>query len=439
MTAAEAATAHKLARIVGSAIRAAGNPDDPGHAFASALLDDLLQQAGKPSAPPTTGLAFDDDGNLNSGIVDATLPPEEQVKQLVHRLQEQGLSTEEALSLALDSIPLPEAGPALDPPTPGAEDWTAEDLQHRVDEVERLLLDDLAAQQAREDSLLGPEDLLAETAGGRAGTPIRPVLNGRFDTALNALADVAGLLEPLSGLQGDLVRLRAAQAEQQIDTMRQAMHRAGVANVPDYVPAWDANGNLVRDYGATVERLQESYNQHLQDVRLRETWGDNWKAVRLGNTRMTVPEFEARVLSVQQTAANEAYERGKQLLATGQLALKNGDYALTLGAYIDEQVRVELRSFARSQGLPDSGASNVFAVNRQVRGSGMVGIPDLRLGTNLMSDVTLAHKDGLTDQLRRWNVIRPNDTLIIRPSQLGGSYVVPRSTIRPIVAPGRGS
>lgn len=154
---------------------------------------------------------------------------------------------------------------------------------------------------------------------------------------------------------------------------------------------------------------------------------------------MTVPEFEAKVLAVQQQAANEAYDRGKQLIASGQLALKNGDYALTLGSYVDSQVRNQLRRFGAANGLPDSAASNVFAVNRQLRGNGMVGIPDLRLGGNLLSDVTLGHKDGFTDQLRRWNEIRPNDTLIIRPDQLGGSYVVPRQTIRPLVPPGRGS
>jgi hypothetical protein len=100
MTAAEAATAHKLARIVGSAIRAAGNPDDPGHAFASAFLGDLLEQTGKPSAPPTTGPAFDDDGYLNSGIVDPAASPEEQRAQLAAYLERQGFDAEQAQQTA---------------------------------------------------------------------------------------------------------------------------------------------------------------------------------------------------------------------------------------------------------------------------------------------------------------------------------------------------
>ena len=99
MTAAEAAVARTFARVVGSAIRAAGSPDDPAHAFASAFLDDLLAQTAKPSTPPATGLAFDDDGNLNAGIVDPNAPPEQQRAQLQAHLERQGLGAEHARAL----------------------------------------------------------------------------------------------------------------------------------------------------------------------------------------------------------------------------------------------------------------------------------------------------------------------------------------------------
>ena len=143
-------------------------------------------------------------------------------------------------------------------------------------------------------------------------------------------------------------------------------------------------------------------------------------------------------MQVQQRAANDAFERGEVLIATGQLSLKSGDYMLTLGTYVDSQVRLDLRDFGAVEGIVDSRASNLFAVNRYIRGAGLVGIPDLRLGSGLFSDVTLSPKDGLTDQLRCWNVITPNDTIIIRPDQLGGAYVVPRSTIRPLLPPRKG-
>jgi hypothetical protein len=175
-----------------------------------------------------------------------------------------------------------------------------------------------------------------------------------------------------------------------------------------------------------------------KNQRYTQTWGADWQNVRIGRNAMTVQQFEQQVLRVQQQAANDAYDRGKVLIATGQLTLRNNDYALTLGAYVDDRVRRDLRAWGVGQGIPDSSASNVFAVNRQIRGQGLVGIPDLRLGSNLLSDVTLSPKNSTTEQLQRWNQIRPNDTLIIRPDQLGGSYVVPRNTIPAPRVPGRG-
>lgn len=105
MTAAEAATARTFARVVGSAIRAAGNPDDPASAFASSFLNDLIQQAGPaPATTPTDRLAFDDEGNLMPGIVDPDATPAEQQAQLAAHLQAQGLDAGLANALATESI-----------------------------------------------------------------------------------------------------------------------------------------------------------------------------------------------------------------------------------------------------------------------------------------------------------------------------------------------
>jgi hypothetical protein len=93
MTPAEAAVARNFARIVGSAIRAAGNPDDPAHAFASSFVNDLLEQAVPPPPAAVTRLAFDDDGHLNPGIVDPNASFGEQMAQLRAQLQAQGLPT----------------------------------------------------------------------------------------------------------------------------------------------------------------------------------------------------------------------------------------------------------------------------------------------------------------------------------------------------------
>jgi hypothetical protein len=520
MTALEDAAAKQFVRVLGSAIRAAANPDDPQYAFASAYLDSVLQQVGtpaapaafdddgnlmpnivdwrlppdeqqsalrnylegqgfdvtqaaqmaddyfasggtvpvvvtpppaaaapvpapvdEPSAPPAPVAAtpaFDDEGNLMPGAVDTSLPPDQQAAQLQAQLRAQGLSAEEAALLAYQAV-WPEPQQSLQPPSAESQTWTPEELQPRIDEVERRLQAELQAQQAREDSLLDGDDLSTDAGGpGNTAPPIRPVLNRGFDATLNAASDLAGLLGPLQALQGDLATLQSLQAEARLSEMRQAMRNAGMSNVSDgYVPSWDANGNLVRDYRATADQLSRDYEGFVRDQRLRANWGDNYQSLRIGNSQMTVQEFETRTLQLQQTAANEAYERGVRAIAAGQLPLTNGNYVLTLANYVDQQSRLDLRRFGVAEGIPDSNASNIFAVNRYIRGSNMIGIPDLRIGAGLLSDVSLARKDGYTDQLRRWNVILPNDTLIIRPDQLGGSYVVPRGSIRPL-APRRG-
>jgi hypothetical protein len=436
MGAGEAIAARTFSKVVGSAIRAAGNPDDPQYAFASAFLDDLVREAGEPT--PVTRTAFDDDGNLMPGIVDPNATPAQQQAQLAAHLERQGFSADEALAMAGDALPL--GTTALLPPSAESRTWTNEELRARLDEVDRRLALDLAAQEERDASLLSPEDLMEPTGGpGGSRAPLQPVLNGRFDAALNAAADVLGLGQPLTELQGALAQLQTAQVEARIDGMRNAMRSAGVDVAPDYEVAWDANGRIVRDYGATIDKLQRAYDDFLTDRRYTESFGADWRNVRIGRSALTVPEFEARTLQIQQKAADDAFQRGRELIATGQLALKNNDYALTLGGYVDEQVRLTLRRYGTTEGLPDSGASNLYAVNRQLRSGGMIGVPDLRIGNNLFSDTTLARKDGTTDQLRRWNEMRPNDTLIIRPSQIGGSYVVPRSTIKPLTPPGKGS
>ena len=102
MGAAEAAAARTLARVVGSAIRAAGNPADPGYGFANAFLGDVIQQVGMPG--PVTQTAFDDDGNLMPGIIDPGATPAEQQAQLAAHLERQGLDAGSATALAQNTI-----------------------------------------------------------------------------------------------------------------------------------------------------------------------------------------------------------------------------------------------------------------------------------------------------------------------------------------------
>jgi A nuclease family of the HNH/ENDO VII superfamily with conserved AHH len=102
MTGAEAVAARTFARVVGSAIRTAASPGDPGQAFASAFLDDVFKQID--TGTPVTQTAFDDEGRLNLGIVDPNASPEQQAQQLAAQLQRQGIPPAQANLMAQQAL-----------------------------------------------------------------------------------------------------------------------------------------------------------------------------------------------------------------------------------------------------------------------------------------------------------------------------------------------
>jgi hypothetical protein len=308
-----------------------------------------------------------------------------------------------------------------------------------ADEVKRRVMLDILGEQARDDSLIAP-DMLLTGGPARGAARYRPgsfemVKNNNWDNAMNLAADPFGLLGEVPGIIDELGRMSQAQAKSQVDAMREAMIKAGVKNVPDGYDSYIGSSGSGIDFKATLERLGNVYEGHIRDQRLRETWGDDYESIRVGKSNMTVLEFEKKVLDVHLQATDRAYEKGVDLIASGELAVKDGQYARTLGSFIDDQVRLRLRDMAKAEGINDSSTSNIWAINRRIKNDVVdgYGIPDGRIGFNIFHDTTLARKDGYTPQLSKWNEIRPGNFLIIRPTELGGPYVVPRQSIQPYV------
>lgn len=139
------------------------------------------------------------------------------------------------------------------------------------------------------------------------------------------------------------------------------------------------------------------------------------------------------MLDVHLQATDRAYEKGAELIASGELQIKDGQRLRTLGTFVDDQVRLRLRDMAKAEGINDGPMSNVWAINRRIKSASVAeyGISDGRIGFNIFHDTTLARKDAYTPQLSKWNAIRPGNFLIIRPTELGGPYVIPRQSIQP--------
>jgi hypothetical protein len=88
-------------------------------------------------------------------------------------------------------------------------------------------------------------------------------------------------------------------------------------------------------------------------------------------------------------------------------------------------VRDALRDFAKVEGMPDDGPSNLMAVNRrlQLGDTGKYGVPDNRLRHKFVLETSLTMKGWHTPQIRAWNNDGPS--LIVRPTKLGGAYALP--------------
>ena len=186
------------------------------------------------------------------------------------------------------------------------------------------------------------------------------------------------------------------------------------------------------DYASTLSDLQNRYEDFRRDLRLRESWGDDYRNIRIGRNQMTVLEFERTMLNAQQRAIDAAFDEGRELIARGKIPVERG-YAQTLGVFIDDRVRDALRVTANAIGVSESQDSTRLAVNRRISNitDNLYGLPDLRLGANIYSDTTLASKDPNTRQVRIWDYINRGHYLILRPSGWGGPYALPRDQVMP--------
>jgi hypothetical protein len=318
-------------------------------------------------------------------------------------------------------------------------DISESELNLRRAEVEKQVRLEILGQEERAASLsgadfvqtIGPARGAARSSNSRVG--LEMVRNGNWDGALNLAADPWGFAGVIPELQADMATLSVRQAEDRIETLRQSLIGAGVKEVPSSYSesisvGSDGIARTSRDYTATLDDLQKVYENHVRDTRLRETWGNDYRDIRLGKSGMTVIEFEKKVLDIHMGSVDKAYTAGVDAITKGELEVKPGDYARALGSFIDDQVRIELRGFARAEGISENRFSNLWAINRRIQSEFVLGwgVPDNRLGLNLYADTTLAWKSAETPQLTKWNNIRPGSFVMLRPSSLGGPYVIPR-------------
>jgi hypothetical protein len=137
-----------------------------------------------------------------------------------------------------------------------------------------------------------------------------------------------------------------------------------------------------------------------------------------------------------QRSVDRAYTEALRLDSIGQLKYAPGQRNLAIGNFIDVRARDELKLRLDAPKLSlkiaeGPGKTIEVAVNRRSYGANETNyrIPDVRVG-NMVFDATVSYKTATTAQVRGFLNAPGTDTVIIvRPTQLGGSYVIPTKGI----------
>ena len=141
--------------------------------------------------------------------------------------------------------------------------------------------------------------------------------------------------------------------------------------------------------------------------------------------------LQVEIIRFMQRSASEAYERGLADVRSGKLKIVVSE-AVTLGNYIDREVRSELRDRLDWSGIDWSGKGPVRVNKNEYNTSSdekSFRRPDVRVG-DLALDTTLTRKNFGDRQITGFfgADFRPSNVAIIRPIQLGenSSYILTR-------------
>ncbi|MGR6328223.1 hypothetical protein ACU5AX_04080 [Sphingomonas sp. XXL09] len=167
---------------------------------------------------------------------------------------------------------------------------------------------------------------------------------------------------------------------------------------------------------ARLDRLRDHLS-NLKLVRARDL------AAKTGNFQPLQVETIDRI----QRKVNIAYEHGLAHQRHGTLK-STASSQVDLGNYVDRETRGQMRQVFRQLGIKSALPGNV-KINRYAPNSrdGTRTVPDYMVG-NIMTDISTRRKTARDSQVQRFFMSdsKPHYVAIIRPTQLGGSYISTR-------------
>jgi hypothetical protein len=156
------------------------------------------------------------------------------------------------------------------------------------------------------------------------------------------------------------------------------------------------------------------------------------RAVAFYKIRGDAGPLQVETLRFLQMAVDRAYEDGVREYDAGRIKpyLSRGE---AIGNYMDPRVRSELRDLFNRYDIPYGPGRNITINNRDYDTSGpekTYTVPDARVG-DVSFDWTLTLKTIATEQVRGFFAADSNPvaTGIVRPTPLGGSYLIPRPAV----------
>ena len=163
---------------------------------------------------------------------------------------------------------------------------------------------------------------------------------------------------------------------------------------------------------------REGQMNQIRDLRLKRAM-EYYKRGEMG-------PLQVETLRYLQERVDAAYEVGLGKLEAGRLTIRLSPEE-ALGNSVDLTVRADLKTFYLKLGIIIGRGQQVRVVGREYNTSGSkrtYRVPDARVG-RVAFEVTLWHKTVKTDQIVGFfnTDLRPNATVIIRPSQLGPNSI----------------
>ena len=138
----------------------------------------------------------------------------------------------------------------------------------------------------------------------------------------------------------------------------------------------------------------------------------------------TMSQFRDAVVAKYQGFYDRAFQLASTRAAAGRIARDQ----TTIGRFTDAVARRDIRRWLlHAEGIQE-GPGRIIQVNRRLidaAGSGAYRIPDVRIpGARLSLDGTIGWKSADTPQLIDIRRFSGDDVLVVRPTQIGGSYGV---------------